>query len=468
MAKKSVEVQVFDRDFAVYLRESITYEIKMESRSRNKLRGAILICILLAVCALTSRDATWSDWTFRLPIHDNLGRPLALHSDPISNKIVSPGMSYDEVLNENFQFDMNAHDVMVFLHIQKTGGTSFGRHLVRDLDLQRPCTCQRKRKRCYCFRPNRNENWLFSRYSTGWKCGLHADWTELTSCVDSELDKNEGDTVKRRYFYITLLREPISRYLSEFRHVQRGATWRNSRHWCGGHAASPQELPPCYEGLSWEGVTLDQFTDCPHNLAANRWVFKPLDSSVVKVSTDLENWNLSVTNNPMLDRLYIPLLHIVPYRQTRMLADLALVGCYNRSYMPAAERDRVMLASAKRNLASMAFFGLTEYQKVSQYVFEETFNLRFAVPFEQHNTTLSGATISTLRDSQMDIIRSLNSLDLELYAFARKLMNERFARLRVRDSQFRERFSHLGELPGRGNEVFNWDQVIAQDNHTGQ
>nr|CAD7198228.1 unnamed protein product [Timema douglasi] len=437
MAKKSVEVQVFDRDFAVYLRESITYEIKMESRSRNKLRGAILICILLAVsgivyfgyfcpdqvCALTSRDATWSDWTFRLPIHDNLGRPLALHSDPVSNKIVSPGMSYDEVLNENFQFDMNAHDVMVFLHIQKTGGTSFGRHLVRDLDLQRPCTCQRKRKRCYCFRPNRNENWLFSRYSTGWKCGLHADWTELTSCVDSELDKNEGDTVKRRYFYITLLREPISRYLSEFRHVQRGATWRNSRHWCGGHAASPQELPPCYEGLSWEGVTLDQFTDCPHNLAANR--------------------------------------------QTRMLADLALVGCYNRSYMPAAERDRVMLASAKRNLASMAFFGLTEYQKVSQYVFEETFNLRFAVPFEQHNTTLSGATISVLRDSQMDIIRSLNSLDLELYAFARKLMNERFARLRAKDSQFRERFSHLGELPGRGSEVFNWDQVIAQDNHTG-
>lgn len=102
---------------------------------------------------------------------------------------------------------------------------------------QRKCTCQRKKKRCYCFRPNRNENWLFSRYSTGWKCGLHADWTELTGehalkachlscslnvtfvkgCVDQELDKNEGETTKRRYFYITLLRSPIQRYLSEFR-----------------------------------------------------------------------------------------------------------------------------------------------------------------------------------------------------------------------------------------------------------
>ncbi|KDR10904.1 heparan-sulfate 6-O-sulfotransferase 1 [Zootermopsis nevadensis] len=434
MAKKSVEVQVFDSDFAVYLRESVTYEIKMESRSRSRLRGVVLMCILLAVsgivyfgyfcpeqvCALTSRDTSWSDWTFRFPVQDNLGKPSPLYSSPFTSKISNSGLSYDDVLNDNFQFDMNAHDVMVFLHIQKTGGTSFGRHLVRDLDLQRPCTCQRKRKRCYCFRPNRNEIWLFSRYSTGWKCGLHADWTELTSCVDSELDKNEGDSVKRRYFYITLLREPISRYLSEFRHVQRGATWRNSRHWCGGHAATPQELPHCYKGASWEGVTVDEFAACPHNLAANR--------------------------------------------QTRMLADLALVGCYNTSYMPShAERNRVMLASAKRNLAAMAFFGLTEHQKVSQYVFEETFNLRFAVPFEQNNTTLSSATLSSIRPDQIETIRHLNVLDLELYAFAQKLMYQRFERLQKRDSQFHERFAHLGDLPGRQSEAFNWDQIIDAD-----
>lgn len=53
-----------------------------------------------------------------------------------------------------------------------------------------------------------------------------------------------------------------------------------------------------------------------------------------------------------------------------MLSDLTLVGCYNMTYMPAAERDRVMLASAKRNLAAMAFFGLTEHQKVSKFLFK--------------------------------------------------------------------------------------------------
>lgn len=51
-------------------------------------------------------------------------------------------------------------------------------------------------------------------------------------------------------------------------------------------------------------------------------------------------------------------------RQTRMLADLSIVGCYN-STLSKSDRDRLMLASAKHNLQFMPFFMLTEYQKVS-------------------------------------------------------------------------------------------------------
>jgi len=46
---------------------------------------------------------------------------------------------------------------------------------------------------------DRPESWLFSRFSTGWVCGLHADWTELSSCVDNELDRMHGTPIKRRY-----------------------------------------------------------------------------------------------------------------------------------------------------------------------------------------------------------------------------------------------------------------------------
>lgn len=58
-------------------------------------------------------------------------------------------------------------------------------------------------------------------------------------------------------------------------------------------------------------------------------------------------------------------------------SDLSLVGCYDKSIMLPEERDKLMLLSAKNNLKKMAFFGLTELQETSQYVFEETFNLKY-------------------------------------------------------------------------------------------
>ena len=76
-------------------------------------------------------------------------------------------------LERSLHFDMKGDDVIVFLHIQKTGGTTFGRHLVQNVRLEVPCDCRPGQKKCTCYRPNRRETWLFSRFSTGWSCGLH-------------------------------------------------------------------------------------------------------------------------------------------------------------------------------------------------------------------------------------------------------------------------------------------------------
>jgi len=108
--------------------------------------------------------------------------------------------SFDEndlVRNHRLNVD-NDQDVLVFLHMQKTGGTTFGRHLVKDLNITHPCVCYRRRKRCDCLNAH-NRNWLFSRYSTGWSCGLHADWTELNDCVDSMLNRMERRRRLRRF-----------------------------------------------------------------------------------------------------------------------------------------------------------------------------------------------------------------------------------------------------------------------------
>ncbi|RWS14535.1 heparan-sulfate 6-O-sulfotransferase 2-like protein [Dinothrombium tinctorium] len=328
----------------------------------------------------------------------------------------SKKLSFEDVLSDNSSvFDIKANDVIVFLHIQKTGGTSFGRHLVKDLNLVNPCECKKGRKRCKCLRPDSNAKlWLFSRYTTGWKCGLHADWTELTNCVDSVMDESEKTVTKRRYFYITLLREPVARFLSEFRHVQRGATWKSSRHWCGGRTPTSKELPPCYTGIDWRDVTLEEFINCSHNLAVNR--------------------------------------------QTRMLADLTLVDCYNTSIKARKLRDSILLQSAKYNLNKMAFFGCSEYQKISQYLFESTFKLHFMHPFIQLNETHSSLMRDEIDENLLEKIKKINHLDIQFYEFAKQLLFERFKLMKSRDSNFEYNFSHLGNLGP------NEERLLSQQN----
>ncbi|CAL8307622.1 unnamed protein product [Merluccius merluccius] len=191
----------------------------------------------------------------------------------------------------------------------------------------------------------------------------------------------------RNFYYITVLRDPVSRYLSEWKHVQRGATWKTALHVCDGRPATRDELPACYAGDDWAGVALADFMGCPSNLANNR--------------------------------------------QVRMLADLSLVGCYNMSTMSELQRGRALLASAKANLRNMAFFGLTEFQRKTQYLFERTFGLRFLRAFTQADSTR--ATSAAVGEKVRWRIAALNALDAELYEYARELFQRRYRDRRQRE-----------------------------------
>ena len=133
-------------------------------------------------------------------------------------------------------------------------------------------------------------------------------------------------------------------------------------------------------GSDWTGVTLEEFMSCRHNLANNR--------------------------------------------QTRMLANLTLVGCYDHSAIPdSAERDRILLDSAVENLRQLAFFGLTERQADTQFLFERTFGIRFRRRFVQFNNTHAHKVDFT--DDERAAVQRLNRLDLALYKFASRLFDER-------------------------------------------
>ncbi|CCD70385.1 Heparan-sulfate 6-O-sulfotransferase [Caenorhabditis elegans] len=297
--------------------------------------------------------------------------------------------NYEDIVQREdtaLRFNKTSNDVIVFVHIQKTAGTTFEKFLVR-YQQNLPCKCQAHKKRCNCGRRSSNETWLFSRYSTGWVCGLHADFTELVvnSCVQKVLDKQAGHKKKRNYFYTTFLRNPTDRFISEFRHVQRGATWISSKHVCNGKPASVNDLPTCFDPrIGWEGVSLEEFISCPYNLAFNR--------------------------------------------QTRMLSNLSLVGCYEHMRKPSYEQDKIMIESAKENLRKMSFFGIKEQMDDSQFYFENTFDMQFTRKMSVWGKSKSNDTV--LSESQLAYIRNVNKLDWELYEYAVQLFDERVSQLR--------------------------------------
>ena len=142
----------------------------------------------------------------------------------------------------------------------------------------------------------------------------------------------------------------------------------------------------------WSGVLLNDFLGCAHNLANNR--------------------------------------------QTRMLANLSLVGCYNHNALLPAQRDAIMLRSAKANLRSMAFFGLVEYQRATQYMFERTFHMKFVNDFEQYRKT--HATSAHVTDEQTEHVLRVNRLDIELYRYAKELFLQRLHKMRKEDGTLGE------------------------------
>jgi len=185
------------------------------------------------------------------------------------------------------------------------------------------------------------------------------------------------------------LRDPIARFISEYRHVERGATWLASRHICNGRPPTPDQLPMCFDPeAGWSGVTLDEFIACPYNLAFNR--------------------------------------------QTRMLADLTLINCYDTKTMDRATREKIMLESAKRNLKSMAYFGLKERMLDSQWIFEQLFRLRFTRRLDDWSKSKSNGT--EISDNQMSLIIERNQLDIQLYDYAIKLFERRLKMLRANNA----------------------------------
>ncbi|CAF0792072.1 unnamed protein product [Brachionus calyciflorus] len=180
-----------------------------------------------------------------------------------------------------------------------------------------------------------------------------------------------------------MLRNPIKRYLSEWNHVKNGAQWIDK---FNNRKCLYKNYLKCFKGQKTWNASLDDFMSCEYNLANNR--------------------------------------------QTLLLSD-SNYDCSNKT-------GEEMLEEAKRNLESLSFFGLTEYHDLNRKLFLKIFggSFRFLKEFKTANQTVADNFYKLLKTKGVDIteensdkilkkIQQLNSLDIQLYEFAKDLFFKR-------------------------------------------
>ena len=313
--------------------------------------------------------------------------------------------------------------ILIFLHIQKTSGKYFLFKVLSQIKDGQPMCYKQAKKVIYSNFSNRvgqficplNEHllqtdrriiykyknlppmWLYSERTYGWSCGVHAFYTKLKNCVPALYANRYGNQfVHIQYQYFTVLRHPVVRYINEYTQYKLGkADWgvvtglKGNK--CSINIMSEETVPECYKGfyyqLPWKYLTLAEFISCPYNWANNR--------------------------------------------QTWMIADLEEVFCSEPNVtMSKKELEIKLLSSAKRNLKSMAFFGLAEYLKESAMLFEFQFDVKLRSevhekPLETQHYGLLLHDIVTSNRTLYNKIVQLNELDMELYQYALDLFSKR-------------------------------------------
>ena len=90
-------------------------------------------------------------------------------------------------------------------------------------------------------------------------------------------------------------------------------------------------------------------------------------------------------------------------------------------------QQEVILNSAKQTLAKLDFFGLTEFQRSTQYLFEKTFNANFLIDFDTFEDTYSSTARKDISDEMLNNIENINNLDSILYQFGKRIFHKRLS-----------------------------------------
>ncbi|CAL1544634.1 unnamed protein product [Lymnaea stagnalis] len=261
--------------------------------------------------------------------------------------------------------------------------TSLSNLLTQEAVLETPCSCRDQMTKCKCLNKH-GQPWLFHSFNTtGYVCGEFADFTTLNNCPIDRWFKTSGRDPRpfRRYFLVTMLREPMARYLSEWLHTRDEDTFfKNEPRLYRNISLELQKKGlACYLGIKLSNLPLLDFIRCKENSANNR--------------------------------------------QTRMLANLAEV---NALRLRGQAYDEALLKSAKQTLLRLPFYGILDRLDDTMVLLEAELGFHFRQPLHRQHT--ASETLLPLEPGMLQLVQQANHLDLKLFQFATKLFDDKLSK----------------------------------------
>ena len=319
--------------------------------------------------------------------------------------------------------------------------------------------------------------WLIARATVGWPCGKHPSVARLVSCITGWMAESplvahpESEEWRKtshfesakhlahlsthsrvtagakNIFIVTILRDPVTRYVSEFLHTTSGWSRRNdglddamlhddraliaSDFYCNGTAIP--RLPSCRdwaaqrtsknrESLITRGKLLADLgmTDRSATIQHRKQEFEK-NHADGEINDVLKNqmFQDSFTLDEFIDCPY----NTASNRQTRML-----------SFQPCAdsgtEIDEVSdVIIAFQTINALPYFAFEEYPVQSAELLEWTFGIKIdpIIRNEQPHESVTPIALAQLSDDVKDRIKKINQLDVLLYEHAAKVFKTRLA-----------------------------------------
>lgn len=253
------------------------------------------------------------------------------------------------------RYTITENDVLYYLHIPKTAGTSFTDIIIRNFPAHS------------LFQPIRPYDFTHAS----------AEAAESARFVAGHWFYDLAPIIKRKIVYVTMLRDPVERTISQYAQIKRGTM----------KFANVQRV---------KSQSLLEFVKDPDNL------YMYANAQTRQLGTSVPTADMVVG----LDDLKMEFFQrVLDFPRTRA-------------------EDNALLEPALERLESFAFVGLTERFDESLEVLCDTFG--WALPAKSETLNISGNRPTDIPQEAIDIIHEHTRLDAKLYEAGKRIFENRY------------------------------------------